>query len=311
MKTAINYGSNNLLSTLGNLIAGGKEVAAANQLQLGYLYLFQDVTGGYYGFSDLGYDMDAYGTPAGSPFLFYGWELVFAWPQIEMQAGSQDSKCDITCFPVIDNPSVSPYGTRFISGFQQGLFDGCQFWVYQAVLNGYGNVVGLAVAYSGFIGQVKVVRSKISFEGHSLLQFANVRVPKNMYQPGCSHALYDAGCGVPQANYLFTTTISAIDAGYPLQQLHVVDPGYFPQSYFQQGYVKFLTGLNVGLSRTIKYDAVTAWYLCDPFPNVPNVGDTVIAYPGCDKTQAMCASRFNNLANFRGFPYLPLETIYY
>jgi hypothetical protein len=30
-----------------------------------------------------------------------------------------------------------------------------------------------------------------------------------------------------------------------------------------------------------------------------------VVYKGCDKTTATCAGRFNNLANFRGYPFVP------
>jgi hypothetical protein len=39
---------------------------------------------------------------------------------------------------------------------------------------------------------------------------------------------------------------------------------------------------------------------------MPNTGDTFTAYPGCDKTQNTCTSKFNNLVNFGGFPYVPV-----
>jgi len=41
-------------------------------------------------------------------------------------------------------------------------------------------------------------------------------------------------------------------------------------------------------------------------PFAPAAGDVFTAYPGCDKTQATCASpKFSNLVNFEGFPYVP------
>jgi len=42
-----------------------------------------------------------------------------------------------------------------------------------------------------------------------------------------------------------------------------------------------------------------------PLPFAPNAGDAFTAYPGCDKTQNTCTAKFNNLANFEGFPYVP------
>jgi uncharacterized phage protein (TIGR02218 family) len=37
----------------------------------------------------------------------------------------------------------------------------------------------------------------------------------------------------------------------------------------------------------------------------PANGDTFNIYPGCDKKQATCSTKFANLTHFRGFPYIP------
>jgi uncharacterized phage protein (TIGR02218 family) len=45
--------------------------------------------------------------------------------------------------------------------------------------------------------------------------------------------------------------------------------------------------------------------LIAPFPVIPLVGDAFTIYPGCDKQQSTCATKFGNLIHFRGFPYVP------
>ncbi len=42
-----------------------------------------------------------------------------------------------------------------------------------------------------------------------------------------------------------------------------------------------------------------------PLQSAPSAGDTFTVYYGCDHTPGTCQSKFNNLANFRGFPYVP------
>jgi uncharacterized phage protein (TIGR02218 family) len=39
--------------------------------------------------------------------------------------------------------------------------------------------------------------------------------------------------------------------------------------------------------------------------SAPAVGDAFTVYQGCDHTPGTCQSKFNNLANFRGFPFVP------
>ena len=48
-----------------------------------------------------------------------------------------------------------------------------------------------------------------------------------------------------------------------------------------------------------------------PLPFAPAPGDTFNVAFGCDHTQATCQSKFNNLVNFRGFPYVPPPQLAY
>ena len=37
------------------------------------------------------------------------------------------------------------------------------------------------------------------------------------------------------------------------------------------------------------------------------VGQTIVVQAGCDHLPTTCKNKFNNLANFNGFPFVPLE----
>jgi hypothetical protein len=75
--------------------------------------------------------------------------------------------------------------------------------------------------------------------------------------------------------------------------------------YYDNGQIIFTSGANNGLTKAVKSYSGQQFFFNSPLPFVPNAGDTFIAYPGCDKTQATCTAKFNNLANFGGFPYVP------
>jgi len=49
--------------------------------------------------------------------------------------------------------------------------------------------------------------------------------------------------------------------------------------------------------------------LSRPLLNIPIAGDTYTLYAGCDKLQATCSGKFNNLVHFRGFPYIPASEV--
>lgn len=62
---------------------------------------------------------------------------------------------------------------------------------------------------------------------------------------------------------------------------------------------------NAGLSREIKSYVPGQFVLQEVFPYPVQAGDEYIATAGCDKSLPTCRDRYNNVINFRGFPYLP------
>lgn len=74
---------------------------------------------------------------------------------------------------------------------------------------------------------------------------------------------------------------------------------------YQQGTIAFTSGANTGVDATIKTVSNGALILAYPLPNAPATGDTFVAAYGCDRTMSTCQSRFNNLSQFRGFPFVP------
>ncbi len=44
-----------------------------------------------------------------------------------------------------------------------------------------------------------------------------------------------------------------------------------------------------------------------PMRNTIQVGDTYSVYPGCDKNWETCKTKFDNMMNFRGEPFIPQE----
>ena len=76
--------------------------------------------------------------------------------------------------------------------------------------------------------------------------------------------------------------------------------------YYDNGQIVFTSGSNSGLTKAIKTYFGRTFFFNSPLPFIPNAGDTFVAYPGCDKQQSTCTSKFNNLANFGGFPYVPV-----
>lgn len=88
--------------------------------------------------------------------------------------------------------------------------------------------------------------------------------------------------------------------------------GGFPDDWFNQGAVTFETGNNAGRTMEVRDfvadDGITIeqqLILVLDLPFDITVGDKARVYPGCDKLQQSCIIKFDNIVNFRGFPFVP------
>ncbi len=123
-------------------------------------------------------------------------------------------------------------------------------------------------------------------------------MPRNVYQANCQHVLYDANCGVIAGTYSVSGSVGAGST-----QTQIEWPG--ATSAYQQGTTTFTSGANTGATATIKTAGAGWLQLAYPLPNAPVAGDVFTASYGCDRTMATCQDPFNNLSQFRGFPFVP------
>ena len=96
----------------------------------------------------------------------------------------------------------------------------------------------------------------------------------------------------------------------PFYQARRAAPILWPSasSAYAQGSITFTSGVNAGKTATIKWAGSGALQLAYPLLNAPAPGDSFIVYKGCDHTMGTCQAKFNNLGNFRGFPFIPPPT---
>lgn len=117
------------------------------------------------------------------------------------------------------------------------------------------------------------------------------------YQRGCRHVLYGPGCRVLKEDYAINGAIDVIDASRTI--ITISELSSFPSGYFVAGMVQF-----PGELRFILGHSGTRITLSTPVIN-SIVKDEAIIYPGCNHTRAVCSSKFNNILNFGGFPWIP------
>lgn len=166
----------------------------------------------------------------------------------------------------------------------------------------------------GFLGEVSIRDHDYLAEFRSLTQTLSQTIGE-VYTVGCLADVYDSRCGLNKAASTDSTTVEAIDSGntvitYPAGALkeHPLNSGNdSPDGHHTGGLITFTSGLNAGISLEIHNHVASTRELTavEPWPFTVAPGDAFDVHPGCDKVVTTCVTKFNNVANFRGFPHVP------
>lgn len=229
-----------------------------------------------------------------APSGFYSVGPVIERGPISLQLGFEVDTLDVT----LKGPDVVVSGTQLCQAALNGVFDGATVEVRRIVMPSFGSSPFTdPLLFSGRVSTVEPSSSAVRLSIKSDLELLNVPMPKNVYQPQCGRTLYDSGCGVPRANYVKT---AAVTGGSKTSfSTTLTDPA----GWFDMGVVTFTSGPNLGVQRTIKSYSGGTIQVVLPLPF--NASGNITVVPGCDRTQGTCFTKFNNIAAFRGFPFVP------
>jgi uncharacterized phage protein (TIGR02218 family) len=198
-------------------------------------------------------------------------------------------------------------GAPALTAIRDGAFDGASVQRDRVFLTGVGGaVIGGVTLFHGRVATIDHVgRTQAQITVASDLVILDYDMPRNLYSPTCVHTLYDSGCGVIRGTYSASGTVGAGSTA-SLILSSVALAGHV------QGSLVFTSGVNANLRATVKSAAPGASLtLMYPLPAPPAAGDAFTVAYGCDHTRGTCQGRFNNLANFRGFPFVPPPQIAY
>jgi uncharacterized phage protein (TIGR02218 family) len=209
---------------------------------------------------------------------------------------------DTLDFSVYPRGSDLVQGLGFLNAARSGIFDGAWLQLERGFGSVWPAVVGTLIQFYGRVSELSAGRTSADFKIKSALELLDVQMPRNVYQAVCLHTLYDSGCAALKSSFMVTGTASGTCTTTSFGSGRTEAAGYF-----DQGVLKFTSGINTGLSRTVKaYDATHKFSFALPWPAAPAVGDAFTVYPGCDKTKDTCRAKFNNLGRFKGYPYIPV-----
>lgn len=163
------------------------------------------------------------------------------------------------------------------------------------------------LTFRGEIGEIRRGPSGFEVELRGLAERLN-RTVMRQYLPVCDAMLGDKACGVNGNAVAFRrigTVLSVIDAR------RIVCGGLdgLSHDWLTGGVLKWQSGSAdgdvVGIRQhTTTDDVVTLTCDRDLFGEIAS-GQSFEAIAGCDKRAETCRDKFNNLKNFRGFPFIP------
>jgi uncharacterized phage protein (TIGR02218 family) len=188
-----------------------------------------------------------------------------------------------------------------------GFFDNSEIWLQRAVMPTPGDTsLGLVDLWFGVGGKVSGGARGVQVTWNSRNAKMLQQMPKNRYELNCIWPLYSVGCTRLASAFTWTATVDHADR---LKIFWTSDPTGGLALQFKDGFATFNSGAAVGQRRSITNCGFDGVVLASMLYTQPNPGDTFSATFGCDKTRGShgCAF-FNNLQNFRGFPYIPPAT---
>lgn len=198
-------------------------------------------------------------------------------------------------------PTHTLQGASLLQAMKSGALDGAKVTVERCFMPTWGDAsLGTVLLFSGKVADMEVGRFEASLRVNSELDLLNIKMPRNVYQPGCLNTLFDGACSLVKSGFGVAGTASGGSS-----TATVLCGLSNPAGWFDLGTITFTSGANAGVSRSIKQYTPGVIQLMNPLVTAPAPGDTFTAYAGCDKQQATCSGKFSNLANFRGFPYVP------
>lgn len=203
------------------------------------------------------------------------------------------------------DPTLQYRNLSYPAAIRYGRFDGCTVRRdrYFTARLGTPWVGGVPL----FVGKVstadKIGRSFAEIKVKSDLVLLKMPMPRKLFQPQCLHTIFDTGCGLDKADFEFPGTAEDGSTASFIKWAGATDD-------YVQGTIYVEDAGGVTLVRTVESFGDGGLYLTYPLDFLPPVGTNFKAYPGCSRSYARCA-RFENQANYQGFPFVPVaETAY-
>jgi len=217
-------------------------------------------------------------------------------PSSSEDFGFTVQEVDVSLYPRDSGVFIS--GVSLAQFVNEGGFDNAVVTIYRARST---YVVHL---FEGLVTQANSDRTSCDLKISDPKMLFNIDMPRNVYQPGCRHVLFDSGCTLNKEDFRHD---SSVLTGSSVRVIH--NGLTQADSFFDLGEIVFTSGVNNGVIRSIKDYQTGVITLTLPLSVAPAIGDTFKAYPGCDGVRTTCKNTFDNEINFGGQPYVPVPEV--
>ncbi|MBB4211002.1 putative phage protein (TIGR02218 family) [Rhodothalassium salexigens DSM 2132] len=161
--------------------------------------------------------------------------------------------------------------------------------------------LGQVPLFVGSIGDVVNAQGRFQAELRSVAQALENPVGE-AYSPECRADLGDKRCTIALRAWTVQGRVASAGGG---------GRDWFtwetprPAGWADAGRVRFWTGANAGLAMDVATQAGARVELFMALPHAIAAGDRFEIQAGCDKRLVTCRTRFDNVENFRGEPFVP------
>lgn len=152
------------------------------------------------------------------------------------------------------------------------------------------------VWFSGTVSAATFRSAAVELECIPLRVSLRRRIPILGVQNQCNWPLYSEGCGIAAGDFRDTCLLNSVSGVTVVS----ADFALRADGWFRNGWLETAGGERRFIVEHVG-DTVTLMNVLAGL----GAGQSVFAFAGCDRTEAVCAGKFNNLANHLGFPRVP------
>lgn len=205
-------------------------------------------------------------------------QLVVGGASQKLVKGLEVDTMEVTLTPT-DSGNLNFNGVPFLQAVGQGVLSRALVTRDLLIMPTWGDTsLGTVRLFTGEMGEI--IASEITADAkiNSLLNLLNVNMPKRLVQSSCPYTFGGAECGINRASYTKSSTATTGSTATTI--LCSIADAFYTYNF---GVLKFTSGINSGISRTVKAWSPNCAVLTAPFPNAPAVGDAFTISAGCSK----------------------------